>query len=372
MKKLFFLFLFATIGLQSCNSYKSRDEDSSAMSDSTMITKPDTLKQLNTDVTVLYGTDRTVLNNNHNDVQFGNQPAKPGSPSYSVGYTVISIPPIHKEGNIETPSVWKLEFHEDSLKHMMQRAIKPLSDDDFNSLLKRVKGGQDAFIFVHGYNNSFKEAALRTAQLAEDIHLPITPIMFSWSSNGKTTDYSGDVDRVELAVPAFKDFLKRIAKMGNFDKIHLIAHSMGNRLICLALLQLQNDPTNLKIDQIIMAAPDIYADLFKLNYADALIQKSKHITIYAAKNDWALLASKKIHRNLRLGEVGIPPPSYAFNNIDIIDAVNEKTDFLGHDRFARSHIIITDMDSILKSGLTAAQRNIPNRKYGDYLYYYFK
>jgi esterase/lipase superfamily enzyme len=147
---------------------------------------------------------------------------------------------------------------------------------------------------------------------------------------------------------------------------------MGNRLISLTLLQLQSDPTNLKIDQIIMAAPDVYADLFKLNYADALIQKSKHVTIYSAKNDWALFASRKLHGNLRLGEIGVPPPAYAFNNIDIIDAVNEKTDFLGHDRFARSPVIIEDMDFILKSGLTASQRKIPTRKYGEYLYYYFK
>lgn len=44
---------------------------------------------------------------------------------------------------------------------------------------------------------------------------------------------------------------------------------------------------------------------------------------------------------------------------------NEKTDFLEHDRFAISYTIITDMDSILKTGLSAAKRNIPNKKFGN-------
>jgi len=120
-----------------------------------------------------------------------------------------------------------------------------------------------------------------------------------------------------------------------------------------------------------MAAPDIYADLFKISYADAIVKKAKHVTVYSARNDWALLASKKIHGNLRLGELGMPPPIYTFRNIDIIDAVPEKTDFLGHDRFARSKVILADMDSILKSGRNAADRKIPFRKIADYLYYHF-
>jgi esterase/lipase superfamily enzyme len=345
----------------------STKKDTSALADTSARTK----KSPVTDITVLYGTDRVVLGSGGN-IQYGNQPANPGSKAYSVGFTVVTIPPTHKEGNIETPSIWKLEFHEDTLKHMVQKRIDRLSDGDFDALLKKSKSGQDAFIFVHGFNNTFKDAALRTAQLAQDIHLPVTPIMFSWSSNGKTADYAGDEDKVQLAVPGFSDFIKRIAKKGNYKNIHLIAHSMGNRLISLAMLRLQNDTTNLKIDQIIMAAPDVYADLFKLDYADALIKHSKHITIYSAKNDWALLASRKLHGDLRLGEVGVPPPALVLKNTDIIDAVKEKTDFLGHDRFARSPVIIADMDAILKNGLTASQRKIPSKMYGSYLYYYFK
>jgi esterase/lipase superfamily enzyme len=325
----------------------------------------------NTNVKVLYGTDRKIISASDNPVVFSNQPANPGEAKYSVGYTVVSVPRIHKTGRIETPSIWKLEFYEDTLKHMVQKSIVPLSNEHFNDLLKAATSGKEAFIFVHGYNNSFKDAALRTAQLATDIHLQIMPIMFSWSSNGRTSDYAGDEDRVQLAVPAFKDFIKRVAKNGNFKKIHLIAHSMGNRLITNALLQLEHDTTNLKLDQIIMAAPDVYADLFKLSFADAVVAKSNHITIYSAKNDWALLASKKLHGNLRLGEIGVPPPAYIFKKIDIIDAVNEKTDFLGHDRFARSPKIIADMDKILRFGENADERGISAKMYGSYKYYFF-
>jgi esterase/lipase superfamily enzyme len=323
-------------------------------------------------VKILYGTDRKRINSPKYGTIYGDLPANSISTKYEVGYTLVSVPPNHRAGQIETPSIWKLEFHEDTMKHMVQKNITRLSDNAFDKLLHNANSGQDAFIFVHGFNNSFKDAALRTAQLAVDIHLPIAPIMFSWSSNGKSSDYSGDEENVQLAIPAFKDFLKRVARNGNYKKIHIIAHSMGNRLISMALSQMTSDTANLKIDQIIMAAPDVFYALFTTSYADALAQKAKHVTVYAAKNDWALLASKKIHAgNIRLGGLGVPPPSHSFKNIDIIDANKQKLDFLGHDRFARSPVIINDMDLVLKSGANAQQRHIPYKRFGGDYYYYF-
>lgn len=372
MKFITFIFLLC---ITACNS--TREVSTSAQDSTQTVSEKDSVKlpAINPNnpvaVTILFGTDRKI-NKFHNTISFANVPANPGKPEYSVGYTIVSIPPGHQEGQIESPSIWKLEFHEDTLKHMIEKEIKLLGSIEFSALLKKNKEGHDAFVFVHGYNNGFKEAALRTAQLAKDIHLPITPIMFSWSSNGTVADYASDEDKVQLAVPAFEDFLKRIAREGNFKKIHLIAHSMGNRLISYALEALAHDSTDLKLDQIIMAAPDVYTDLFQVRFAKALIQKAHHVTVYSARNDWALAVSKHIHHNLRLGELGVPPPKYVFENVDVIDAGNQKTDFIGHDRFARSATIISDMDDILRNDLNAEQRNIPRKRYGDFTYYYFK
>ena len=287
------------------------------------------------------------------------------------GYTVVSAPLCHKVGKLERPSIWKLQIREDTLKDIVVQEITAVNDSAFRSLLAEAQNKQDAFIFVHGYNQTFEKAALRTAQLTQDLSLEITPIMYSWSSNGKVIDYPGDEDQVALGTLNFISFLKRVARDGKFKHLHLIAHSMGNRLICNALYELRNDTTNLRIDQVIMAAPDVFADQFEQKLASAIMDKAEHVTIYTARNDEAIRASKFFHHDVRLGQIGLPPPLYVLPGIDIIDATTQKMDLLGHGRFAQSPVILLDIETIFETDKSAALRNVLMRPIGTFKYYYF-
>jgi len=51
---------------------------------------------------------------------------------------------------------------------------------------------QEAFIFIHGFNVTFKDAARRTAQIAHDLNFQEAPIMYSWPSKGRPTEYVAD------------------------------------------------------------------------------------------------------------------------------------------------------------------------------------
>lgn len=48
----------------------------------------------------------------------------------------------------------------------------------------RIKAstGKRAFIFVHGYNVTFEDAAKRTAQISYDLAFDGAPIFYSWPS----------------------------------------------------------------------------------------------------------------------------------------------------------------------------------------------
>ena len=50
--------------------------------------------------------------------------------------------------------------------------------------LRRPNAPCEAFVFVHGYNNSFKAAAFRTAQIAYDLEFEGAAICYSWPSQG--------------------------------------------------------------------------------------------------------------------------------------------------------------------------------------------
>jgi esterase/lipase superfamily enzyme len=69
-------------------------------------------------------------------------------------------------GELEGPSIWRLEFRPDPERHILVLS-KELSErarflDDVRHLAER-SDGQDALVFVHGYNVEFDAAARRTA-----------------------------------------------------------------------------------------------------------------------------------------------------------------------------------------------------------------
>ncbi|RYE35276.1 MAG: alpha/beta hydrolase, partial [Sphingobacteriales bacterium] len=319
-------------------------------------------------IKILYGTDRKEIKMEESSVKYEAAPANIDE-EYKVGYTIVSIPNDRVPGEIRRPSIWKLEFTEDSTKHMLNKNIIKLSSESFDEMLKSIDREAEAFLFVHGYNNSFEDAALRTAQITEDIGMPIVPIMFSWPSNGALLRYGSDGDNVRLAVPAFKHFLKRISSMGGFKKLHIVAHSMGNRLIASAFKELKDDSVNLRVDQVIMAAPDLYADEFRRDLAEPIVNRAKRVTVYAAKNDWALKSSKLFHTNLRLGQISKPP--FPINRVDIIDASEVKTDFLGHGGFAQSQSIMNDINKLINTSAAPNLRGIKYMKIRNLDYYYF-
>jgi esterase/lipase superfamily enzyme len=386
MKYFYFILLGSLIigcgPVRKSNSGRNPDTKSSGTSDTTVIDSvaivPDTTVKTGVDpeeknlikhVKILYGTDRKEQKLSGRFVKYLAASSDLGE-ACKVGYTIVTIPPDHVPGTTDAPSMWKMEFSRDSTKHMVNKSTVKLTNAEFDSMLKNIKNGSEGFIFVHGYNNSFEDAALRTAQITEDIGLPIVPIMFSWSSNGKFLQYGSDADNVQLAIPAFKKFIKRVYALSHFKKIHLIAHSMGNRLVSKALYEMSDDLDKVKFDQIVMAAPDVYAAEFKRDLAPAMRKRAKRITVYSAKNDWALYSSRLLHSNMRLGQVGLPP--YPVSNIDIIDAVNVKTDFLGHGTFSQSEAIMNDINKLFVTGEGPDRRGIPHRKVNNLSYYFFK
>jgi esterase/lipase superfamily enzyme len=70
------------------------------------------------------------------------------------------------------------------------------------------------------------------------------PIFYSWPSNGKTADYFKDETNITWSTPHLEEFLGLIAQKSGAERIHIIAHSMGNRAVCDALKALSYDRTS--------------------------------------------------------------------------------------------------------------------------------
>jgi esterase/lipase superfamily enzyme len=315
-----------------------------------------------TSVDVFFGTDREVSKGrNPPKTYFGNSRGQ----GLTVGIATVSVPSNHQIGKLERPSWLKLQFSENSSKHIILTAVTPVSEQiffDHIDILLRSTSKADAFVFVHGYNVSFEAAALRTAQIAVDIGLSSVPIMYSWPSQGGAASYTIDEANSEWSRGNLYKFFEQLAtRLESAREIVVIAHSMGSRPVTWALQELVKAglaPAG-KFRQLVLAAPDIDAAVFKRDILPNLKQPTAdsdgmRITLYASSKDKALGASKVVHGSPRLGESG---PALVIDRLmETIDASAIDTDFPGHSYVISERTLLADLTILLGQNLGADKR----------------
>jgi esterase/lipase superfamily enzyme len=122
-----------------------------------------------------------------------------------------------------------------------------------------------ALIFLHGYNVTFRHAAIRAAQLHVDLNVNGATAFFSWPSKGRFISYLADGSTIEASELAISKFLVDFCGRSGADHVHIVAHSMGNRGLLRSLQRITADATSksaVKLCQVFLAAPDIDREVF--------------------------------------------------------------------------------------------------------------
>jgi esterase/lipase superfamily enzyme len=331
------------------------------------LSPPPAKKTAHSSTRIFYATDRKPLAT-LSAVRFGSERQTNGELSY--GTCVVSIPKKHKTGQLESPTYLRLEFRPNPRKHIALLETTTLEEARFleavtQSVEKSI--AKDAFIFVHGYNVTFEDAARRTGQLAFDLKFIGAPILYSWPANGGVLDYFADEATVIWTAPHFERFLALIATRSGATRIHVIAHSMGNRTVCDALKSLSSTRSQnqeVLLSHLVLAAPDIDAGTFQ-ELALALKQVSKFVTLYASSRDRAIKLSQKLHKAPRAGA----PPLVVVPGIDSIDASALGADWLAHSYFTHDWPALSDIYTLLSADTPAAKRfglNEQSNEQGNY------
>lgn len=305
-------------------------------------------------VRVLFATDR-----NHNP---GAAPAAlfgTARAPLSYGTCDVSIPRDHRMGQLESPSLFRLEFRQDPEKHIVLLRAEVLAKDGFlRTLAERTLASRrrTAFLFVHGYNVTFEDAARRTAQIAYDLAFDGAPVFYSWPSQGSEPAYIVDEQNIEWAQANLQKFLTDFFENSHAEHVYLIAHSMGNRALtrALAAVLAERPEFRPRLEEIILAAPDIDAEVFKRDIAPRLTAAGRPVTLYASSEDFALSLSKRAHGYPRAGDAG--PGLVILPGIETIDATGVDTSFLAHSYFAETTSILGDMFYLIKQGVRARER----------------
>jgi esterase/lipase superfamily enzyme len=288
------------------------------------------------------------------------------------GYLDVTIPRTHQEAQLETEPRWvEYTFMADPAalraQYVLLDQITPLQTSEFvRALHQQISESRfkDVFIFVHGFNNTFEDAARRAAQMAYDLDFDGTPMLYSWPSQGSTTAYAIDEAAVGISGRRMAEFLETVVAQSGAQRIHLIAHSMGNRALIEALQtylakRAPNDRRHI-FGQIVFTAPDVDRDYFT-DAIQSLTGSAERITLYASDNDYALRSSQFLHGAPRAGTAGDIILKLA--GVDSIDMSAVPADSLGHSYFAANSGAIYDIFRLLWRGDPPPQRcGMSNRK----------
>ena len=297
-----------------------------------------------TAVKIFYATDRARTGDPDPANFYGGERG-----TLELGTATVSIPPRHVPGKIERPKIWLLEFREDPAKHVILKSVTPGdSDAVFAEMRDELAASESdsAFVFVHGFNVPFNEAAQRTAQMAYDMNFSGVPILYSWPSRGSLLSYIADTAVVNLSGRRLTLFLEDVVRKSGARRVHLSAHSMGNRALtdALELYALRHEGEPPAFDQVLFTAPDLDAGLF-VEMAKTIKSTARRMTLYASNKDWALAVSRKLHGDAaRAGQGG-----NRIIHADIFDSVDMTSvgdDMLAHSYYANNPSALTDILSL--------------------------
>ena len=303
-------------------------------------------------VRVFYGTNRATSGSLKPALYYGKERGE-----LQYGYLDVTIPKIHREAELETQPRWAeyvFDAGEARSRYVLLDKVVPLGRNDFLSELRKQVGAasaEDLFIFVHGFNNTFEDAARRAAQLVYDLDFDGTPLLYSWPSRGSATAYTADEAAVGISGRRLADFLETVVAQSGARHVHLLAHSMGSRALIEAVQTYlanhpQRGPSRI-FGQIIFTAPDVDRDYF-VDAVKPLAAVADRITLYASDTDYALRGSQLFHDAPRAGMAG--SSIVRAMGLDTIDMSSVPADMLGHNYFAANSGAIFDLFRLLWLG----------------------
>ena len=210
-----------------------------------------------------------------------------------------------------------------------------------------------ALVFIHGFNVTFENALRRGAQLVRDLNFDGAAFVFSWPSRGLVNRYGTDRKVADQAATRLSDFLRQVEEASGAETIHLIAHSMGNRVILPGLLQAVTAAGNTllgKIGEVVLAAPAVPIREF-MGGLDKLTRLGlRSFTLYASAVDRAMQAGWiREGRKVLAGYVadGLPVLHPNLESIDVTEGGG--INFLNHDVFASNPVMTEDIRKLLQT-----------------------
>jgi len=288
-----------------------------------------------------------------------------------IPYEVTSTP----GGLVRAPAA--IEGHEVAARALQSEVARRLASSP----------RKEVVLFVHGFNNTFSEAALTMGEMCHFLGREFVCGIFTWPAGGTRGllfGYNEDYESSVFAAEHLRKAIRTIVGTPGLEKIHLLAHSRGTDLLATTLAELGAEaymqqttmPRRFKIGNVVLMAPDIDADVAVAKILAVLsdpdlpfgaapnpamvfeLTPGCQFTAYVSPDDRALAASSWLFGSLRrIGRVDAsmvtPPQIEQMRRVGMVDVIqiSGTTDLFGHGYFRSNPRVSADLIAMLRYGL---------------------
>lgn len=244
---------------------------------------------------------------------------------------------------------------------------------------------KDIYIFVPGFKVPFEDPLLVARNLWHYLGYDGVFLAYSWpSTSGRVTIYGHDVETTQYCIRNFRLLLEYLARSTSAEKIHIIGHSAGTRIVCAALNELRlihsqegeaQLKKNLKIGHVVLMGGDFDRMVIKSYYRDHILDILERVTFYVSRKDWVLKIARLFFKTRRVGETSSKDLSeHALKvlrqepKVHIVDASSAQGSHKegGHCYLITSSSISSDLILLLKHHLNPQERHLDPKEDGLY------
>lgn len=249
--------------------------------------------------------------------------------------------------------------------------------------LERSPTGE-VMLYVHGFNETFADAAFTTAELCHFLGREPVCSFFTWpaSTTGNfLISYTNTTETADFAVAHLKKTIRTIATMPEVKGLHILAHSRGAavtlsaaRELALEAIAAGKEPAPLfKVKNLVLLSPDIDIDIASQQltgfisdpdlvtvWPEARLPRALdgRLTVYSSPQDRALLVSQILFRSRnRVGQLrpeDIPESAQRYletrGGTDLIAYEGKRTDLFGHGYFTTNPRVSSDLVQLIRYG----------------------
>ena len=220
------------------------------------------------------------------------------APELGLASVDATVPPNHVTGVLERPKKLPPDPRNEFtvITPVVYRNDASFVAEVNRELGKRKPEDRELLLFIHGFNNTASDAVLRLSQFVEDTDFKGVPVLFTWASAARGSRYVYDLNSALVARHQLNNIATILGKT-SAKRVTIFAHSMGTFLAMEGLVK-QHEAGRLgknnRIENIILASPDIDIDLFRTQIAELPPSIIEKMYLLISKDDAALRFSRRI------------------------------------------------------------------------------